>query len=85
MRGCHVSLQVSKEVVATVTHLKQRAGFPIKESLRILGPPRATYFRWSPTNGKQPRPAAIVPRGHFLVPEEREVIVAYKRQHPELG
>jgi len=85
MRGCHVSLQVSREVVTTVSYLKRRAEFPINESLHILGLSRAIYFRWAATNGKRPRPPTLVPRGHCLMPEEREAIVAGKREHPEVG
>ena len=85
MSGGHVSLPVSKEVVGTVTYLKHRADFPVNDSLRVLGLPRATYFRWANTKGKLPRPAAMVPKGHCLTPEERQAIEDYKRQHPEIG
>ncbi len=85
MSGSHVTVEVSREVVSTVNYLRQRARFPIRESLRILGLPRATYFRWATSSGKSERPRRIVPRGHCLMPEEREAIVAYKREHPEIG
>jgi transposase InsO family protein len=85
MTGGHVSSQTSQAVVATVTYLKRRAGFPICESLRVLGLPRATYFGWQRTDGKQPRAPGVIPRGHRLTPAERAAIVAYKRQHPAIG
>ena len=85
MKGGHVSLQVSQAVVATVTYLGGRAGFPIRESLRVLGLPGATYFRWKENGGKLPRPTGVTPRGHCLTPAERDAIVAYKRQHPTIG
>jgi len=85
MSGGHVTVKVSREVVSTVRYLRQRAGFPISESLRILGLPRASYFRWTASDGKTSRPQSVVPRGHCLLPEEREAIVTYKREHPEIG
>jgi transposase InsO family protein len=76
---------VSQEVVATVRYLKQRAARPVQSSLAILDLPRATYFRWAAQGGKAPRPPAVVPKSHWLLPEERAAIIAYKRAHPEYG
>jgi putative transposase len=71
--------------VATVNYLKQRAGFSVARSLLQLGVPRATYFRWAAEGGKQPRPIATTPKSTWLLREERDAIIAYKRQHPEIG
>jgi len=71
--------------VATVKYLKSRAGFSVGDSLEILGIPRATYFRWSKTGGKQARINRVVPKSHWLLPSEREAIIEYKRAHPEIG
>jgi putative transposase len=76
---------VTQEVVATVNYLKQRARFGVARSLLLLGLPRATYFRWATEGGKQPRPVAKMPKSTWLLPEEREAIIAYKRQHPAKG
>ena len=72
-------------MVATLNDLKERAHFHVACSLLVLGLPRATYFRWSAAGGKAPRPCAVTPQAHWLRPEERTAILAYKRQHPELG
>ena len=85
MSGGHVASQTSQAVVKTVTYLKERAGFPIRASLRVLGLPRATYFAWRGTAGKGPRASGVTPKGHHLTPAERAAIVAYKRQHPGIG
>jgi transposase InsO family protein len=85
MTGGHVASQTSQAVVSTVTYLKQRAGFPMRASLRVLGLPRATYFAWQRTAGKMPRASGVTPKGHHLTPAERAAIVAYKRQHPGIG
>ena len=64
-----------------MTHLKERAGFPIKKSLAVLNLPARTYHRWRSLSGKKPRPEGVVPKGHWILPEEREKIVAFKRRN----
>ena len=73
------------EVVAVVQRLRQQAGFPIRDSLRILGLPRSTYFDWSKTGGKSERPKPVLPKAHHITPEERAAVIAFARQHPEEG
>ncbi|AFS54381.1 hypothetical protein [Leptospirillum ferriphilum] len=34
---------------------------------------------------KPPRPDGVVPNGHWVLPEEREKIVAFKRWYPTVG
>jgi transposase InsO family protein len=80
-----VSPQVSAEVVETINYLKRRAGFPVGRSLEVLRLSRATYFRWANRGGKEAHPEVVVPKGHWLIPEEREAIIAYKRTCPEVG
>lgn len=63
---------MAEEVIKTVTHLKERAGFPIKKSLAVLGLPARTYHCWVSLEGKKPRPEGILPKGHWILPEERE-------------
>ncbi len=69
----------------TVLFLKKRAGFPVKKSLEVLGLPSRTYHRWVVTQGKGKRPEGVLPKGHWILPEEREAILAFKRKHPSLG
>ena len=71
--------------MSTIQRLQTRARFPVTRSLVVLRLPRATYFRWAKTGGKAPRPAAVVPKAHWITPEERGAIIAYARAHPELG
>ncbi|MEM3434512.1 MAG: IS3 family transposase [Candidatus Methanomethyliaceae archaeon] len=77
--------EVATEVVATVRRLKERAGFPVAKALSILELPRATYFRWQAQGGKTVPQRTYVPKSHYLLPEEREAILAYKRAHPKVG
>lgn len=76
---------MTRAVVATINYLKKRAGFSVARSLLLLGLPRATYFRWAVDGGKRPRPTAVTPKATWLLPEERQTIIAYKRTHPEIG
>ncbi|MHB8421659.1 MAG: IS3 family transposase [Leptospirales bacterium] len=68
-----------------MTYLKERAGFPIRKSLSVLDLPARTYHRWVSLEGKKPRPEGVLPKGHWILPEEREKILAFKRQHPTVG
>ena len=76
---------MSSEVVAVIQYLKARARFSVKDALAVIGLPRATYFRWLKTNGKLAKKAAVVPKSHWLLPWEKEAIIAYKKQHPDMG
>lgn len=80
-----VAPETAEEVIKTVTHLKERAGFPLKKSPAVLNLPARTYHRWTSFSGKKHCPEGRVPKGHWTLPEEREKIVAFKRQHPTVG
>ena len=69
----------------TVLFLKKTAGFPVRKSLEVLGLPSRTYHRWGVTQGKGKRPEGVLPKGHWILPEEREAILVFKRQQPSLG
>ena len=56
-----------------MTYLKEQAGFPIKKSLAVLSLPARTYYRWASMEGKKPRPEGILPKGHWILPEERDL------------
>lgn len=68
-----------------VQHLRERAGFPVQRSLRVLGLPRSTYFDWARTGGKEARPPPTRPKAHHITPAERAAVIAYAREHRELG
>ena len=73
-------------MVATVRYLQERAGFPVGGSLKVLGLSRATFYRWAKSDGKQEGSGnRRIPKSHWLLPWEKEAIIAYKRKHPEVG
>jgi putative transposase len=78
---------VSKDVVATVRRLQERAEYPIKTALSVLGLPRSTFFDWArlEEGGKAARPPATTPKAHHITPDERAAVIAFAREHQELG
>ena len=72
-------------MVELVRHLKQRADFPVNRAIGLLGLPRASYFRWAKTDGKVTRKRSLSPKSNHLLEWEKECIIAYKRNHPEVG
>jgi transposase InsO family protein len=82
-----VSPEVSVDVVSTVRRLRERASYPVKTSLIVLELPRSTYFDWARQDGggKRHRPPSTTPKGHHITPEEREAVISFAREHPELG
>ncbi len=85
MTAGHVSPQITAEVVATVARLHDRAGYPVKQALRVLALPRSTYFDWARGGGKAARPAVQTPKAHHITPEERAAVIAFAREHLEVG
>ena len=80
--GSHIPPQITEDVVSTITWLKKRAGFPVGISLDIIDLSRATYFRWSKAGSKKKHE---VSKDHWLQDWETGCIIAYKREHPEIG
>jgi transposase InsO family protein len=76
---------VSQDVVQTVQFLKEKARFPLRHAVRLIGLSGRTYFRWARTKGKVARPAGTLPRGHCLLSEEGAAILAFKRRRPQIG
>ncbi len=50
-----------------------------------LGLAAAQFYRWVPSYGAVRTPAGPVPRDHWLVPAEREAILAFHDRHPLEG
>lgn len=73
--------------MATVRHLHERAEFPVKTALSVLGLPRSTFFDWSRLDGggKAERPPATTPKAHHITPDERAAVIAFAREHREMG
>ena len=77
--------ELQGEVKALVEQTKKRSGWPVRQTLRALEIAQATYHRWcrAMADGK---PQARSPTGSMyeLLPSERETIINYALQHPEV-
>jgi transposase InsO family protein len=76
---------LQREVLALVQQAKQRSGWPVRRSLRILEIPPGSFYRWrshGPTRPQVPRstPGSL----YALLPRERHRIVDYALHHPEV-
>jgi len=81
----HITSQTTQDIVSTIRYLKGRAGFPVKNSLDIIGLPRASYFRWAKEDGKSERKESHTPKSHWILDWEAERVIQYKHEHPEVG
>lgn len=60
---------------------------PVKSALAALGLPRSTFFDWARLDGggKAERPPATTPKSHHITPLERSAVIAFAREHREMG
>jgi transposase InsO family protein len=77
--------ELQHEVQALVEQAKKRSGWPVRQTLRALEIAPATYHRWCRTMA-QGAPRARSPAGSMyeLLGSEREAIINYALQHPEV-
>ena len=77
--------ELQHEVQALVEQAKKRSGWPVRQTLRALEIAPATYHRWCRTR-VQGAPRARSPAGSMyeLLGSEREAIINYALQHPEV-
>lgn len=70
----------------TVEQTKERSGWPAGRTLQALGIARGTYYRWLKQASwtKEKRSAARPLQLFEALPEEREVVLAFARQHPTI-
>ena len=73
------------EVKALVKQAKKRSGWPVQQTLKALEIAPATYYRWCRAMAEG-RPRARCPAGSMyeLLPSEREAIIDYALNHPEV-
>jgi putative transposase len=76
-------------VQAVVQETKQRSGWSVRRTLRVLGVAPATYYRWrrstaSLRDGEGLSGSPSPPRPFEALPEERLAVQAYALKHPEV-
>ena len=62
-----------------------RSGVAVGQVLSWLGLPPGKYHAWQARRGLPNRHNALVPKGSWLLPWEREAIVVFAQQHPGEG
>jgi hypothetical protein len=78
---------LQKEVHGTVEQTKTRSGWPAKKTLVALGIARRSYYRWLKEEKWAQEMAAAPARPvqpYEALAAEKEAVLAYARQHPEL-
>ena len=73
------------EVVKYVQYWSDRAEVPVSRLTGWLGLGRAKYYDWQARRGRPNAHNAPVPRWFWLLPEEREAIVAFRHEYPLEG
>ena len=70
----------------TVEQTKQRSGWSARRTLQALGISRGTYYRWlKEAAWLKPQRGPVPPVQMFeALPEERQAVLAYARQHPTI-
>ncbi len=80
-------VELQQRVHEVVQETKTRSGWPVGQTLRRLGVPRTTYYRWlreerwAPSLPQErPRPV----QAFEALPEEKQAVKDYALQHPEI-
>ena len=77
--------ELQREVNALVEQTKKRSGWPLQQTLQALEIAPGTYYRWCRAMADG-RPRARSPAGSMyeLLDSEREAIIEYALEHPEI-
>lgn len=72
-------------MVDCLRYWSPRAGTPVTQLLAWLGVPASTYYDWCKRYGQPNVHNAAAPRRSWLLPEERQAILDFEREHPDEG
>lgn len=78
--------ELQQRVIAEVDLAKERSQMRVNDSLRHLGVPRGTFYRWKKQRAwlrEQSEPVSPV-QAFEALPEERRAVVKYALSHPEI-
>jgi len=78
-------VELQQQVHEIVEETKQRSGWPVRQTLGVLGVSRASYYRWRRAaawcreeNDGRPRPVQV----YEALPEEKQAVREYALKHP---
>jgi putative transposase len=72
-------------VVDCLRRWSARAGISITQLLAWLGIPASKYYDWCRRYGQSNAHNGAVPRQFWLLPQERQAILNFEREHPDEG
>lgn len=72
-------------MVETVGRYAEKTGLAVERFVAWLGVARSTFFAWRRRHGKANEHNASLPRGHWILPWERQAIVKFHGKHPDEG
>jgi putative transposase len=79
--------ELQKRVHEEVQQARKRSGWPVKKTLAALGIARRTYYRWLHEEAwarALPAEPVRAVQPYEALPQEKEAVLRYARQHPEL-
>lgn len=85
MSGQWVSPDTRDQLIDFVRRWSLRTEIPVERFIGWLGIGTSKFYDWRQRYGQVNEHNAWVPRDHWLLPAEREAILAYHRTHPEEG
>jgi transposase InsO family protein len=80
-----VPVDVRDAVLDYVEYWRSRTELTQSFFLKRLELPRVKYRDWVRRYGKKEQHNGLIPKHHWLLPEERRLIIDYKRNNPEIG
>ena len=85
MTGLWVEPDVRDSVVQYVEAMTARSTVSMRQLVRWLGVTRSKFYTWGVRSGVPNRHNGGIPRGHWILPHERDAIIAYCRLQTGLG
>lgn len=77
--------EIRDAVVRFVRYWTARAEMLLKQLLEWVGIPKSKFYTWEARLGKENRHNGKLPRWYWLRAWERQAILDYQAQHPEVG
>lgn len=81
MNAQWVEVDIKQGVIRNVNVLHQKSDLRLGQLLRWLNLASSTYYNWMENSGTECR-NRTVPKSHWLLDEERQIILAYAKDHP---
>ena len=72
-------------MVLFVRYWTSRAEMLLKQLLEWVGIPKSKFYTWERRLGKENRHNGKLPRWYWLRPLERQAILNYQTEHPDVG